>query len=358
MADYHNVLVDASTGNNLAELPLTGVSFSRLLTGIGTLSATMPLDHPAAAEVNFLGDREITVYRDDIAVWNGPITTIDPDLAGRTLSLTAREPTWYFAKRVLEIDKHYNADIFHIVRKLIEYITTKTDTTLGDINADLPRLTVSSGLSGYTKYLPVVGLARRTVQEALDFMVDDPDSGLEYRTDYRTSSTRTSCHRTLMLGAPLGSTLTTELTENILYGYGRTLDWEEAATRVHVRGAGLVATKTNSGEVAAGTLLLERVFDRGDTSDSDTLNNIAREYRRRTQPPVKTMTATYIPDLALPYGFCDPGDTVPFGITTPDMLSVTANNRRVVEETTTPESDGTPELVALGMNLPLSDLGE
>lgn len=364
MADFRYLIADASGGKPLAEAPIGGVSFSRVLTGAGQFTGTLPLDHPACTEANFVGDREITVLRDDVPIWNGPITQIDATRSENTLTVTAREASWWLGKRTIEVDKHYNADAFDIVRSLVTLVTTKTSTS-GDgtssaglsINAALPRFSVSSGTSGITKEIVLSGAARHTVQEVLDYLVDDPDTGIEYRMDYSTGSNRQNCQRTLTLGAPLGVTRTHQLTEHVLYDYGRSLDWERGATRVHVVGSGYTSTKQNASSIAAGTILSEVVLDRSDTSLHSVLNDAARELRRKAQPPVRTFTASFVPGGALTYGFCDLGDKVPFQISTPSMLSISSDSRRVVQIDTVPASGDSPTLVTLSFNLPLDQLG-
>lgn len=369
MVDYRYLLVDAATGNNLAELPLTVESFAYGLSVCESLSGTMPLDHPVCTWDNLAGGvREITVIRDDDPVWNGPITSVpDPSARNPMISITAREAPWHFTRRTLEVDKHYYRDIVNIAKALITYATTKTSTTGdgtggpgADINAALPRLLTSGATAGVVKRLRISGAARMYISDLIERLCDDPDTGLEWRTNYTDGSTRQSCQRTIQFGAPLGTTRTTQLTEAVLYDYGRPFDIERAATRVHARGANAVTkTKQNTGSITDGWSLLELVLDKSDTSDSDELNDAAREGRRKAQPPVRTFWAEYIPnDNALKFNFCNVADTVPFEVTTPPLLQLRANNRRVVKRTVfPPASEGEPERLRLDFNLPLDELG-
>lgn len=358
MTDFHYLLSDASTGRNICELPLTGVSWTEMLTGVGTFNAALPLWHPVVTESNLIGDREITAVRDDVPVWNGPLTNVDASLSG-DVSITAREPSWYFSKRTLEIDKHYNSDLFTIVRHLVTYMTTKTDATLGDIVALIPRFTVGGGSTGVTKDLSLSGLARHTIAEILDFLVtEDLPSGFEYRFDYGTGSTRQSCQRTMVVGAPLGVPAPYTLIDGLVIGLDRSLDYNEGATRAHARGSGDTETKQNSAAVTAGRLLTESVDDFSDISSSSTLKAMAREMRRRRQAPVKTFGGAWVPGPSIPYDAFNLGDTVSFEVKSPNILSIAADSRRVTVITTTPEAEGAPETRALGLNLPLDQTGE
>lgn len=358
MTRYDYLLVDETTGAILAELPFTPSSpYSRMLTGCGSFSGSIPLDHETATEANFRdGLRSVTVIRDDVPDYSAPIVTVDPDLDSRTLNLSMREASWWMQKRTIEVDKHYNADTHAIVRKLWTYVTSKTDS--GSINASVPNFTVSSGNSGNTKRLVLAGSARHFMQDAVDKLCEDPDTGLEYRMDYGTGSTRLICQRTLTLGSPLGTTRAALLTELVLNHYGRSLDLDRAATRFHAVGSGFTATKQNTGSVTDGWPLLEAVVDRSDTADHDRLNDFAREGRRKSQPPVKIYDAEFIPDASgLAFGFCNLGDTLTWDTSTPNMLSVSSGSRRVTQIDVTPPSESGPESVGLIFNLPLDELG-
>jgi hypothetical protein len=370
-ADQTLIVSDASTGNNLAELPWSAASRSRVLSAAGTFTCTLPIDHWACTP-DFLGknranpDREVTLWRNDSADFSGPIVGTDVNWSAGTITLTARDAAWYLSKRVLEIDKTYTAqDVFDIIRDLITYMTSKTATgsdgmTLGDnIIAALSRFAVnpSSATAGATTNLNLAGAARHTIQDCLDAPANDPQTGFEWKLDVSSGSTWRSVQRTLVLGYPdLGSTLTRPLTELLLADYGQTNDREEAATRVHVVGSGY--TKTLQSATAAGNsvLLLEKVDDQSNITDHGVIDARAKDLRRLSQPPVRAFTVSYIPDDVLAFGAVDLGDTVPFDIRTPNVLAVTSTSRRVIQEDYTFDVDGS-ELVTLTFNDPLSDLG-
>lgn len=376
--DYRVVISKAATREPLAELPLQGLTFDRILSGCGSLSGTLSIWHPAATET-ILGltaanpDRELTVWRkgDDgveVPIWNGPITNIQGTMSGGVYTITAREASWYLQKRVLEEDKVYTTsdDVFDVVRDLVDYMKTKTasgddDMTLGDdIVAALPGFSVSAGAAGATlaEDVSFAGTARHTISECFEFIAADPETGFDYRMDYSTGSTRQSVHRTLTLGYPgLGTTLTTELTEHILYDFGRESDWDRAGSRVHVVGSGYTKTLQGAGAVANGNLLLEVVDDYSDTSNHGLINHRARDLRRLAQIPVRILTASYVPGSALPFGFCDLGDVVPFEIQSPPGMTITGNTRRVVQIAVRPPEGDAPELVDLMFNQPLDELG-
>lgn len=367
--DFRTIVSDASSGTNLAELPLTFTQpISRRLNGCGQLQATIPVDHPQATKANLEGDREITVLRNDAPIWNGPITNLNPSRSSGLVQIVAREPTWYLGKRTLEVYKSFNADEFYIVRWLFNYAVTKTSTA-GDgtagaglsINALIPRFSiVAPGSSGFTKKIAWGKKARFYILDLFDLLVADPTTGLEYRVDYTSASTRQFCQRKLVFGAPsLGVTQTRLLTEHVLSDYSRTSDRDRAGNRVHTIGSGYTWTLQNTGSIAAGDILIETTFDRSDSANHSVIQWYTREERRRAQPPVRSYTASYTPGTAsqaLPWGFCDLGDTVPLQISGPGLLAE-SSSRRVIEIDVTPPTASSQERVDVVFNLPLDQLG-
>ena len=351
--DYRHLLVDASSGNNLGELRLSGVSFSRRLSDVGALGATLPIDDPMGPQLD--GDREVTVVRDDVPVWNGPVISVVDDTAQRTSTITAMEASGDLQKRTREVNSSTlwsgSTDLFVIVRALVTYMTGKSS-----MNAALPRFNVTSGSAGTSKTFTFFGSARHYISDILNLLAADPTTGLDYCMDYATGSTRQSCQRTLKLGAPsLGTTRTQVITEQ-LATFQVTKDRSTAATRVHVVANGYTSTLQNTGSVTAGELLLEERLDRTDLSNHTAVDNLAREFRRKVQPPVSTFQVTFTPGSALPYGWCDLGDTVTCWPSSPLRLSG-SSSQRVVEIDVTPPTKSSPEQVTLVFNPPLTSLG-
>lgn len=336
----------SSTGLPLAELPFDP-SWSLVLSGAGSLSGSLPVWHPLATE-NILGqhhddpDRELTVFVDDLPDFNGPLTGTSCTLSGGSIDINVREVSWYLLKRTLEADKDYTGwDLADAVDDLLTYATTKTATgddgmTLGDdIKAAIPRLSWDvSALVGVTLGNAVfTGTAGHTIQEVFDFLAADPETGFEWRVDYRTSSTRTQPHRTLVFGYPGLGTVHTggELSERVLSDYGRDMDNERAATRQTVMyGAGKVV-RQSSVAVTNSVILLEGVDDYTDTNDLDMAIGRAKDLRRVSKPMVRIPSGAIRHGGSLPHDFLALGDVCPFGITWPDILTITADTRRVVQ---------------------------
>jgi hypothetical protein len=375
-AEYRYLLVDASTGSNIGELPLTVSSYTYQLNGVGQLTATIPRDHPMAQDTFWAlylstnSDREITILRDDSPVWNGPSTILGASLQDRTqMQVAGREASWYMQKRTLEEDKNYLGwDLFDIARDLGAYMVSKVSTagdgmTAGsNINAALPRWAVApaSGLSGFI--LPSAnvpsyyGSSRHLIADIADGLVADPSSGLDYRMEYTDSSSWVRCTRTLTFGAPLGVTRTQKLTEHILYDFAKTEDRERAANRVHTLSGTAPYVLQNTGSTANGDLLIESVFDESGVTDAATVHAFTRDARRRAQPPVAVYSATFVPDAALPWGWCMVGDIVNLAVEGTTILHSEGTVRVTAIEVVPPQG-GNPELVTLTLGVPLDALG-
>lgn len=380
MAKYRVVIFDASTMTPLAELPLAGLQFSRVLSGVGSLSGSLSQWHPNATET-ILGqlratpDRFLAVYRNEgtttVCVWAGPLTGTDCTFSDGNINLVGREITWYFGKRVIEEDIEVaSMDVYDAYRALFDQMTGKLSTgddhaTLPagtDINAAIPGFSVMSGSAGAslpastpTNYVGFRGSGRHLYSDAFDALAADPETGFEWMVDYGTGSTRTDIICEVQLGYPnLGSTFAGELTEKVLMDFSRSCDWEEAATRVHILGQGY--TKTLQSAVAAtnNVILLEKVDDYGDISNTDMIDARAKDLRRLSKPATRSFTFAYKPCQSLPYGFCELGDTTPFDVKQPNILSITSDIRRVIQIDVS--ADDASEDVLVTVNDPLTDL--
>lgn len=363
-ADYRFILVDATDGTNLGELPLTVTEqFTRVLNGCGRLAGTLPMFHPMTTIDMLQGGREITVLRDNVPVWNGPITMMDASWRDKSISVTAREPSWYFGKRTVEVDKTYTgADLFDIVRDLFDYIVNKTSTlgdempTVGtDINAALPRFTVDTGMAGQTRDASYSGAARHLFSVILEDLVADPATAFDYAIGYDVGSTRQQVQRTLRLGAPsLGVQREDPITLAVLEDFTKTFDRERAGNRAHTVGSGETWTLQNGSSVTTdGEVLLEVVGDRSDLTMSADIHSHTRALRRGAYPPVTSHTITWAPDSGpFPFDYCDLGDLIYIDVPGNTVLH-SVGHRRVVEIGYLPPSAGSPELVSPVISLPI-----
>lgn len=349
--EYRYEVVD-NDGHPLAQLPLACDQFNDVLSGIGNLTATLPLTHSKAlrALIDPPG-RELVVSRNDNVVWNGPITLVRRSSRSQTAEVSANQLTWYLHKTRLTQDyTATSADTFDIVRDLIDIAT-------GEAGGQRFAFGVSAGASGVTIDVDYKAEDLYSIGEILDDLAADPTDGFDYRLDVSGTSAR-DVARQLTLGSPsLGSTVVKHKLEtgNGLYELVETLDLGPAGNQVHLRpGTGSVLTLTNAGSLAAGHPSLHAVLQRPDLPETSPLvPRLAQEFRRRAQPPVRAFEASYAPRAAVPYGWCQPGDLI--GLYD-EHLQIDAT-RRVERVSTVPPTAGRPELVSLSMGLPLDELG-
>lgn len=367
MVDVRYLLVDEVDGKAFAELSLEldgPIEFRK--NDVGQVEASMPCDHPAVTKANF-EERllSVTVLRDDVPEASLLVGDYDVDSGSRMLNLTLLETSAYFEYRVVEVDKTFSAETrYNIIDDIFTEVTTKTSTSGdgtaspgSDINADLPRFSLS-GSATATMDLTGSGLARHSLRDYLDKTSEDPDDGTEWWVDCSSGSTRQTCNRTLVIGAPLGVTQDIILTEQMLTSWGKTCSPLRGGTRWHARGSGHTATKQNTGSITDGWPLLDRILDRPDVSSHTQLANIAREGRRKGQPPVKMLRLAYRPGVSLPFGWCGIGDKLLLDINDPcDLLHIGSDNRRVEGVQWFPPQAGQQESVELLLNLPLDATG-
>lgn len=376
MARVKVTIHKSSTGLPLAELPFEP-SWSFQLSGAGSLTGELPIWHPYATE-DILGqhhddpDRELCVWVDGQCDWSGPLVGTSASLSGGTIQISGREVPWYLGKRTIEGDTldFGGVDRADAVDALLTYATTKEATgddglTLGDdIKSEIPRFSwdvsaiagVNLPASSGTNLVGFAGDKGHTILEALEALANDPETGFDFRMDYRTSTIRTQPHRTMVFSPNFGATpLGRELTERILIDYGRDMDNERAATRVTVMYAGGKVVRQNVTAVGNNVILTEVVDDFSDTSDEDLAIGRAKDLRRLSKPMVRVPSASFRHGAPLPHDAINLGDVAPFGVTWPDILSITADTRRVVEIQKT-VSDGALD-VALTFNDRLDDLG-
>lgn len=146
---YRYITADMATGVPFAELPLKCQNFSQLLSGTGSLTATLALgDVPAHVDwhaATLERHTTINVLRDEDVVWAGPIMKNRPTNNGRTAEITAETWEGYLARRRIKTTAAFvSVDVFDIVRSLL----TSIQTVIGG-NV---RMAVTAGTTaGYTQ---------------------------------------------------------------------------------------------------------------------------------------------------------------------------------------------------------------
>ncbi len=105
VAEYRYFAYDLLTNELLAELPITGVSYSRSLREAGTFAGSITANENTVnlnLYANTLpGKTALYVTRNGICVWGGIIWTRSYNIVEKTLEISASEFTSYLYKRVL-----------------------------------------------------------------------------------------------------------------------------------------------------------------------------------------------------------------------------------------------------------------
>ena len=124
---YRYLLVDLLSNQIIAELPLTGVSFTQQLNQAGAFDGHLLISGINSFQFNVdasttPGRNAIYVDRNGILVWGGIIWSRTYNSTSQTLSITARELISYFERRrVTETLDYTNTDQLVIAKSLVEW---------------------------------------------------------------------------------------------------------------------------------------------------------------------------------------------------------------------------------------------
>lgn len=182
---FYDLLSLASTPKLIADLPLTGVSFSSQLDAAGSFSATLPLGDPKIENLDWRSALQesrtaIFVDRDGVLVWGGILWTTSRSHASSNISLGAKEFWSYFGRRYIIATQNYsNVDQLRIAAAIINAAQAQG---AGNIGVTVPAVT--SGILR-TYNLPadqftVVSDAVQTIAalvQGFDFAIDVVYSG-------------------------------------------------------------------------------------------------------------------------------------------------------------------------------------
>lgn len=105
VANYKYIVTDLTTGDLLAEIPFTNVTYGRSLKEAGSFSGDITSNEATfnmELYANTLpGRTALFIIRNDVCVWGGIIWARTYDIISRTLSVSGSEFTSYFYHRIL-----------------------------------------------------------------------------------------------------------------------------------------------------------------------------------------------------------------------------------------------------------------
>jgi hypothetical protein len=253
---YRYLFADLLTNQILAELPLTGVSFSQQLNTAGTFTAKLQLSGIGAANLNGV-------------LWKREFTSKD-----QTLTLIAREFESYFERRRITADVVFTGDQLAAVQSIVNTAQAATNGNIG--------VMVGSETSGVTVNRTIYGYEYKTVFTAIQDL-SRTSTGFDFNIFVYYDASNNPA-KLLRLGYPrYGKTYSaTSLSATVFELPGNIIEyaWPEdgslAANYIFTLGAGpnpgrLTYTAFDGSKIAAGWPLLEEQANYSDVADSTLL---------------------------------------------------------------------------------------
>lgn len=326
MADYRVIATDLRTGVRIAELPLTGLSFSTTLNGAGELSGVLPLpsgNPQLAAVYNDAVDevrRQLVVERDGAVVWCGVVWASPYDDVRQERTVMAAETWSYYRRRIIGTRRIYRAaDQFLIARQLLGDAHAATG---GDIG-----VTVGTETCGVNRDRNYEVWERKNLGEAIEELADVLN-GFDFGIDAAWSATG-QLVKTFRLYYPRRGrrfALTGHVFEvgrNNLISWDWPTDGTRYANRIINIGAGEAeaqrsAVRTSNGQLVAldaggpGYPLIEHVLSNVEVTLQNTLNDQAIKALGMFSQPVVVPTIVVRSDVDPIFGSYDLGDAIRF----------------------------------------------
>lgn len=312
-------LLDPSTV--LGELPAEAFSYTEVLNGDGSWSATMPLvtttptrltnevTAPQLTETDILeGGTAVYFERDGVVLWGGIVWATNAQVETNTMTLSGAGFFSYFRHRFMRVTTTYTAqDQLVIARDLI-------DDAQAVANGSIGVLTSETFTSGVTRDRTYQGFERKNVAEALE-QLSQVTNGFDFRFhSFRDGSgTITTEFRTTYPATGRRTEYVFELGVNIqLLSYRAS--GGNLTNTVDAIGAGdgddlLIQTAQDPTGLASRPLL-ESVASHPEVSVSNTLLEHAKRAIVRGSAPVREVNVRVFPDEIPTLGSYIIGDQV------------------------------------------------
>jgi hypothetical protein len=319
MTTYRYLFADLLTNQILAELPLTGVTFTQSLNSGGTFQGNILLSG-INSEVQNVDAATIParsalyVDRDGVLVWGGVIWARQFDSNDQRLKITAQEFETYFTRRRITSTQVFsNVDQFFIAQTLVNNAQSVANGNIGVI--------VPTNTSGVNVSRTFYSYELKTVYSAL-LDLSRSENGFDFNIQVAYDGAGNPTKR-LVLSYPKSGTrysptsLTTpvfELPGNVMeYSYPE--DGSAAANTIFVIGAGsneakLIATATDTAKIADGWPVLEDSQNYSDFTDTTLLANLASAQVSAVAYPPTTLKIVAPPYLNPTLGSYVIGDDV------------------------------------------------
>ena len=353
---YRYLFADLRTNEILAELPLTGVSFTQQLNQPGTLNGHLLLSALNSAQFNvnastIPGRSAIYVDRNGDLIWGGVIWNRTYNSAEQILNLTAREFESYFERRRISTTQDFaNTDQLVIARTLI--------VPNGDIG-----VITGSETSGILIDRVYYDYELKNVYQAIQDLSRAED-GFDFFIDVAYDNITEEPKKTLVLAYPRSGTIYDINDPEALvfiFPAGNIVEYEYpedasiAANTIYALGAGsnegkLISIAEDSTKLIDGWAVLQDVANYSDVTDSTLLDELALgQVLAVSFPPttVKIVVPAYIPPTLNDYSI---GDDVRLIITDERFPGTLDAIYRIVALNVQPGEDG-PERVTLTLTV-------
>jgi hypothetical protein len=317
---YRYLFADLLTNEIVAELPITGVSFTQQLNQAGAFSA-----HLLLSGVNTYGynvdaattptRNAIYVDRNGILVWGGVIWSRSYNSADQVLNITAREFESYFEHRLISTTEAFtNADQLLIARTLIDNAQALPSGDIGVIT--------NSETSGVLIDRVYYDYEYKNVYAAIQDL-SKQDDGFDFNITVEYDNVTNIPKKTLVLGYPRTGNVDSGVgdiqTPVFIFPAGNIVQYDYpedgsiVSNNLYVTGAGsnegkLLSNAQDAASITAGFPLLDATVSYSDITDQTVLNElaIAQVIALATPPPIISIV---VPAFVTPeYGTYDIGD--------------------------------------------------
>jgi hypothetical protein len=353
---YRYLFADILSNAIIAELPLTGVSFTQQLNQAGTLTGHILLSGIDADTYNAINGTTpaktaIYVDRNGVLVWGGVIWGRPYNSDSQQLTIQAREFESYFERRKITTTQAFTAqDQLLVARTLITQAQSEPSGNIGvQVGTEVSGVAVTRTYYGY-EYKQVYGAIQDLARQlnGFDFLI---------KVSYDVND---NPQKVLQLGYPrLGVAYTAnspsipvfELPASNMVSYSLSEDASVTANTIYALGAGsnegkLIRTAQDTSKFVDGYPLLEEQVNYSEITDSTYLAQLATGQVLSVSNPVTIFKITVPAYVAPEFGTYNIGDNVRLRITDARFETTLDAIYRIVAISVEPGENG-PERVVL-----------
>jgi hypothetical protein len=322
---YRYLFADLLTNQILAELPLTGVSFTQQLNTTGTFTGHLLLSGVDAAGLNVSAGTipartAVYVDRNGVLVWGGVLWGREYNSTTQTLVFQAREFLSYFERRRITATQVFtNADQLTVAQSVI---STASGALNGNIGLLYNQASGSTATSGVLVSRTYYGYELKNVFSAVqDLSKQSQGFDFEIGVYYDGGGNPTKSFNTYYPRAGTAYSSTNpnapvfELPSGNIVEYNYPEDGTIAANTIYAIGAGsnegkLISSFSDTTKLSSGWPLLEDQANYSDITDATLLTNLATGQINAVSYPPTTLTVIAPPYENPVFGSYKIGDDV------------------------------------------------